>query len=375
MELAGSHTVVGKVILEPCGGPGVPCPENPGAVRPPFGQAHVMKDGAGSEGAAGQPAVLERVLPQIGGMVTVERLAALSGSDFTSVMLEVTRRRAARETPASVRRRYASDRFTQPGRTPWRSIRQAEDALLGCLPPDVEMLTLAPVVPLGTHSGLATVSQHEVLSTIRACEVAADPTNALALEAAGRRRALPRTATVKLAGIQRVVRAQQFQGAGAPAHFTLFGLVTAGRDEGSYGFERAALAEHLRFTVAGVAVTGLRHIHVALTPLSDAGEQIAAAVIGELDQDRGPAAAAVIVLDHARQRGRGYYRDLCFKVHAHVRGELAEIADGGFTDWTRRLAASSKERLLISGIGLDRLAMFAAAASWRGGPHPFRAGS
>lgn len=153
-----------------------------------------MKDGAGSEGAAGQPAVLERVLPQIGGMVTVERLAALSGSDFTSVMLEVTRRRAARETPASVRRRYASDRFTQPGRAPWRSIRQAEGALLGCLPPDVEMLTLAPVVPLGTHSALATVSQHKVLSTIRGCEVAADPTNALALEAAcagpcpGRRR-------------------------------------------------------------------------------------------------------------------------------------------------------------------------------------------
>ena len=25
MELAGSHTVVGKVIPEPCGGPGVPC--------------------------------------------------------------------------------------------------------------------------------------------------------------------------------------------------------------------------------------------------------------------------------------------------------------------------------------------------------------
>ena len=25
MELAGSHTAVGKVIPEPCGGPGVPC--------------------------------------------------------------------------------------------------------------------------------------------------------------------------------------------------------------------------------------------------------------------------------------------------------------------------------------------------------------
>ena len=67
----------------------------------------------------------------------------------------------------------------------------------------------------------------------------------------------------------------------------------------------------------------------------------------------------MIVLDHTRQRGRSYYRDLCFKVNAHVCGTLEEIGDGGFTDWTRQLAASNKERLLISGIGVDRLAAFA----------------
>jgi hypothetical protein len=322
-----------------------------------------MESGAGTGGTAVppavSPAVLDRVLPAIGGMAVVERLSALSGSDFTSVMLEVARRRAARETPASVRRRYTRDRFAPPGPIPWRSIRRAEDALLGALPADAEMLTLAPVVPLGTHSALGTVSQDKVLTTIRASEVAADPTNALALEASVRRRALDRATTVKLAGLQRVVRAQRFQGAGALAHFTLLGLVTAGRDEGSYRFERSALAEHLRFAVAGLAATGLRHLHVALTPLSEAGERIAAAVIDELDGDRGPAAAAVIVLDHTRQRGRGYYRDVCFKVNAHVCGTLEEIGDGGFTDWTRKLTASQKERLLISGIGLDRLAAFA----------------
>ena len=318
-----------------------------------------MEIGAGTGGTAVPPAVLDRVLPAIGGMTTVERLSALSGSDFTSVMLEVARRRAARETPAGVRRRYIRDRFAQPGPTPWRSIRRAEDALIGALPADVEMLRLAPVVPIGTHSALGTVSQDKVLTTVRASEVAADPTNALALEASVRRRALDRATTVKLAGLQHVVRAQQFHSAGAQAHFTLFGLVTAGRDQGSYRFERSALAEHLRFAVAGLAATGLRHLHVALTPLSEAGERIAAAVIDELDQDRGSAAAAVIVLDHTRQRGRGYYRDLCFKVNAHVCGALEEIGDGGFTDWTRKLAASNKERLLISGIGLDRLAGFA----------------
>jgi hypothetical protein len=297
--------------------------------------------------------VLDRVLPTIGGMDTVQRLAALSGSDFTSVMLAVARVRAAQQTAASVRRRYERDRFTIPGHTPWRELRRAEEALLACLPAGVEMLTLAPVVPLGTHSVLAPVSQDKVLTTIRSSEVAADPTNALALEAAARR-SRDRQAVVRLGGLQRVVRAQR-PNPGYLAHFGLFGLVTGGRDVGSLRFERAALAEHLRFAVASLAAARLRYVQVALTPLSDAGERIAAAVTSDLSEDDG-GTAAVIVLDHTRQRGRGYYRDLCFKVNANTGGHLAEIGDGGFTDWTAQLLANAKERLLISGIGVDRLA-------------------
>jgi len=35
--------------------------------------------------------------------------------------------------------------------------------------------------------------------------------------------------------------------------------------------------------------------------------------------------------------------------------EELEIADGGFTDWTQRLSGNQKERLLISGMGLELL--------------------
>jgi hypothetical protein len=314
-----------------------------------------MTNGIPAGGAGRHATALDRVLPAIGGMDTVQRLAALSGSDFTSVMLEVARLRAARENPVSVRRRYARDRFTEPGQTPWRALRRAEEALLACLPAEVEMLTLAPVVPLGTHSALDTVSQNKVLTTIRSCEVAADPTNALALEAA-LRRAHDAEATVWLGGLQRVVRAQLFGAPGAQAHFGLFGLVTAGRDQGGLRFERQALAEHVRFAVRSLAAARLRYVQVALTPLSDAGERIAAAVTGDLSADRSPGTAAVIVLDHTRQRGRGYYRDLCFKINANTGGRLEEIGDGGFTDWTAQLLANAKERLLISGLGVDRLA-------------------
>jgi len=298
---------------------------------------------------------VDRVARELGGMDVIERLAALSGSEFTSVMLEVVRRRAARETPASVLRRYTQDRFVRPGSSwpggaSWRSGRRAEELLLGCLPAEVEVVTLAPLVPLGTHSVLGTVSQHKVVTAIRACEVAADPTNALALEAAVRRRARPAAGTVRLAAIARVVRAQQFQ-AGWSAHFSLLGIVTSGRDEGSGRFERAALAEHLHFAVAGLRAAGLTQVQLALTPLSEAGEQILALVGAEL-----AALPAEIVTDDDRVTGRGYYRDVCFKVNALVDGTATEIGDGGFTDWTAKLLGNGKERALISGHGLDRIA-------------------
>ena len=281
-------------------------------------------------------------------MELVDRLAALSGSDFTTVMLEVVRRRAARETPATVLRRYRHDRFVRPGGTPWRPARRAEDALLGCLPPQTEVVPLAPLVPLGTHSALATVSQHKVVTAIRACEVAADPTNALALEAAVRR-AGRASEFVRLAAVQRVVRAQRFP-AGWAAHFGLFATVTAGRDTGSGRFEQAALAEQFRFAVAALRGAGVARVQVALTPLSEAGERIAASTAAAL-----AAEPAEIVTDHDRSAGRGYYRDLCFKVNALVDDAPGEVGDGGFTDWTARLMADGKERLLIAGYGIDRL--------------------
>lgn len=290
---------------------------------------------------------LERILPRIGGSETVARLAALNGSDFTSVMLEVMRQRAARETPTDVLRRYRHDRFVQPSQLPSLSLRRAEDALLGCLGEDVEVVILAPLVPLGTHSALGPVSQDKVITAVRACEVAADPTNALALEAAARRPRAGR-ATVRLAAVQRVVRAQRF-GPGSYSHFGLLGLVTAGRDEGGGRFERAALAEQLRFAVRGLAAAAASPAQIALTPLSETGERIALAVTGDLTP-------AEVVTDYERQDGRGYYRDLCFKVKAVVGGEVVEIGDGGFTDWTAKLTANAKERLLISGLSTDRLA-------------------
>jgi hypothetical protein len=213
------------------------------------------------------------------------------------------------------------------------------------------MVTLAPVVPLGTHSALGPVSQDKVITALRACEVAADPTNALALEAAVRR-AGRRDGPVRLAAIQRAVRAQPLT-AGHLAHFSLLGLVTAGRDDGGHRFEREAVAEHVRAITAGLSAVPVGIIQLALTPLTPTGEVVAAAVTALLDAADAP---VEVVLDHDRKAGRGYYRELCFKINVQANGSSAEVADGGFTDWVARLTASGKERLLISGVGMDRVA-------------------
>jgi hypothetical protein len=253
-----------------------------------------------------------------------------------------------------VARRYRNDRFVRPAGTSWNELREAEDLLAGHLPAGFELLTPSPVVPLGTHSALGPVSQDKVLTTLRPLEVAADPTNALALECAVRRQAQP-DQTVRLAAFQRVVRAQQLS-PGNVAHFSLLGLVTAGRDDGGgRRFQRQAVAAHVGAVAAALAEASGARVQLALTPLSPAGESVAAVVPGDLT-----ASPVEVITDSGRQAGRAYYRELCFKINILSDGAWAEVGDGGFTDWTAQLTANSRERLLITGIGIDRLVSLTA---------------
>ena len=68
--------------------------------------------------------------------------------------------------------------------------------------------------------------------------------------------------------------------------------------------------------------------------------------------------------DNAREAGRGYYRELCFKINVWAGdGVGRRVGDGGFTDWTAQLTASNKERLLISGVGIDRVVALTSEVS------------
>ncbi|MCU1483310.1 MAG: hypothetical protein JWN67_56 [Actinomycetia bacterium] len=280
---------------------------------------------------------LRRVVATSGVDDLVDVLARLPGADLTTLLLAVTERRAGDLAPADVLRQATTDRFVQPASIDGRALHDLEVRVLAALPTAFEAVVLSPLSPLGTHSTLATVSQHKVVTTVRRTDVAADPTNALAIEAA-RRRAGQRSGALRLAAIQRVVRAQQGEGT---AHFGLCGLVTAGRTSGQHRFEAAALTEHVQAIVDLATAGGATDLEVAIT---DLGVGLTPTVRGATVRD-----------DPSRTSGRGYYRDVCFKVQGVVAGQRRELADGGATDWTARLLGDRKERLFISGLGLDRL--------------------
>ncbi|MEU4552251.1 hypothetical protein [Micromonospora violae] len=278
---------------------------------------------------------------------TRSALAGLSGADLRSLLLTVARDRASTARPSEVVRRWREDRFVRPAGTDPRVLARVEARMWELLPTDVVGVELSPVVPVGTCSAVAPVSQNRVVTTMRASEVLSDPTNALAIEAAVRRR---RQSEVHLAAAHRVLRAQDFGGA-ASAHFRLFALVSTARATGSGGTEARLLVRHLsywRSVLAEFAGTAAPQLHV--TPFDDrpVRERLADTVRPAL------AGGAVPLVDEPeRTRGRGYYTGCALRISL-LDGDL-EIGDGGLTDWTAQLTGDAKERCLVSCLATERL--------------------
>jgi hypothetical protein len=292
--------------------------------------------------------LIERIIRESGVPDLLEVLAErLEPTDLQSILLEVYRRRAHNVTPARLLEQYETNRFVAPSLVDPRRLVEIERRAWEMLPAGYAPIDLAPVCPLGTTAAVATVHQHKVLTTIRNTEVVADTSNLLALEAAVRRRK-QRLEPVLLAASQRVTRAQVFEGAKSFAHFRLLALVAAGRDTGSFSFETSRLSEQLSYFRKLLYELGFVRVRTAITPLSDVPVERIVETLAECQ------------LDPTRESGRGYYRDVCFKIYATDQtGDEIEVGDGGMVDWTQQLLADRKERLLIGALGVERLCLAA----------------
>lgn len=160
---------------------------------------------------------------------------------------------------------------------------------------------------------------------------------------------------VRLAASQRQVRAQNYGDPAASAHFQLLAVVSAGRARPRSAFECAGVVEHVRYYVS--LIRRWRppwSVEVALTDFTGRSRLLTDQVLGPLREQALP--EAEVRVDPDRQQGRGYYLDLCYKIHARTEaGARVELGDGGTTDWTRRLLSDRRERLVIGGLGVERL--------------------
>lgn len=284
----------------------------------------------------------------------------LKPSDLQSLWLEVSRMQAARLAPADVLAAYESNRFVRPAALDSKRLRDWTDAMLAHLPVEFTVLELSPVCPLGTNSAVAGVAQNWAVATERQTEVVSDATNVLALEAASRRKQARAAGTaggeaVHLATSHRLLRAQKYEAAHFSPHFLLLGLCSAGRGG---DFELTALALQVEFLVTALRQhlptgTGLR------LALSDFGKPArpAEVVADWLRARSGRFPGLICETAPDRATGRGYYSGCCFHLWLKLPdGSERQIADGGAVAWASRLLSDSKERMVISGLGLESLA-------------------
>jgi hypothetical protein len=316
--------------------------------------------------------VTRRWIHELLGAETFERLAThLSGSQLSSVLLEVMQHRAAARTPSEVLAQYERDPFCRPAQSDLRTALDVERHLLAAAA-DFEAIDLPPVAPLATCSSVAPTAQNRVLSALRSTEVVADPTNVLALECAHRLRAAPAAAPagastpgtagastpasarapapapVHLATCQRVIRAQPFPKLpGYAAHFRIFVLASGGIETVDHAFTAATLTHHIHTMLAALDrleqhgyAFGERHIDLLATPARAALADRIAAALAPTPVQRKP-------LEHPY-----YSAGLRYMLWVTAPdGTPVPLGDGGAFDWLTKLTSNRRAVYIASGAG------------------------
>jgi hypothetical protein len=339
--------------------------------------------------------IARRIERELGFEGLVDALSKrLPASDLQSLLIEVYRNRSGAVKEASVLAQAGRNPLMAPSTASARDLLVFDSAAFQAAP-EFTAVELSPVCPFGASSALGGTSQNNVLTAIRNSETLGDSTIALALEAARRRRS---GGLVRLCASHRVIRLQPFDVPGFSPHFRLFALVTGGRDTGNFSFEMQQLLEHTRvylrlFQLLTSSGFELQSPTVEFTDMNAVEETLSAAGVspeevhesirahwlggsekflrergiavsqdarhlllesGVIEPLRNEFSGAHFRIDQQRLEGFGYYRSFALRVSVQAPdGSRYPVADGGFTDWTARLLANKKERLLISGIGSE----------------------
>ncbi len=359
-----------------------------------------------------------KILESPKGRAATTFVEKLSPRDLSAFLLDLMDARSSQITPFAVLQNYEDNRFCPVSPVSQKTLHRL-DHLIYCLLPCVfDCVELSPVTPMGLNCSLSSVSPKIVLQTIRSLEINANPTTALAIECARRKRVSPKIRELHLATSHRSLRLQVFdETSGFTPHFRTFCLASSGRNIGRGNFVGEMLARHLKFWLDCLAQTEELELYpskikVAISDISimerltaegfvkredlfrrtqdvnfhpfdefgiDLPETISSVKTIEGEQfgiGRGlkrlrlldekaiaPLRSAYLEIefsfDLARCAGIGYYNGLCIKITAQNReGKRYPLIDGGASNWTKKLLNNQREQFFVSGMGTELFARF-----------------
>lgn len=300
--------------------------------------------------------ITKRILDKIGQPALLEHLSELPQSDLNSLFLEISKAQTNKLTPTNILKSYRSNRFVAPSALDSTAFYQLEADMTRKAKADgIEPVLLSPVAPLGSCSVFGCVDQRNVVSATRGCEVLSDTSNMLAIYLADKIGSgdIDNKNGVHVCSIDRVTRAQAFEGAGCFAHFGVFCIVSSGKDTGSYSCEVDLLTKQLSFYREFFKAGYDADMTVVLRKRSGYTDKDGFfAKMLHLMQQQLPDVPITTDDSHV---DNNYYKGINFKMYMHKKTETIEVGDGGFTDWTQKMLGNKKERCLISGLGVDRL--------------------
>ena len=308
-----------------------------------------------------------KILRRIENKVGIPNLSSIladriTPTDLQSLLLSVYQKRASSRKPRDAPFDYQSNKFMTPSHADPLTLLEWDHFAFSHLSDEFDSIELSPVAPLGCVSSVAPISQDWILTTIRSMELISDMTNILALECALRRQKYLRdegnkAKEVHLACSHRVVRSQRYESSNLFQHFRLFSLCSAGRTTGNLNFELKSIQSHIQFYLdaihgfLGDRVT-FRVVLLDMSPDSK-NYSILSDFINNMNENlRGEKVRFEIVSNEKNE----YYQNVRFSINCtQMNKPEHELVDGGVVDWTQKFLNNSKERLIISGIGSERL--------------------
>lgn len=301
---------------------------------------------------------IEKLLRKLNDPTLMDKLVlGLNHTEFNSLMLEVFKQRAEKIQPSDLLKVYINNRFVEPAALDQVKYLESELSILKlAIQHGFKDLELSPLAPIGSCSAVGLVDQNKIVSALRGTEVLSDATNVLALKASQKRISTHfDNSVVNLCSCHRLVRAQSLPPIkGFSAHFKIFSAVTAGRDKGNHEFEKASMLNHLQF-YADYLVNELKLASVKFTLKELEGNQDLTAGTKLFEHLHSKLNLVPIEHNMVPKSKHQYYNRFRFSIDIIQDNQQINIGDGGFVDWSQKITSNKKERMLISGLGLELL--------------------